>query len=302
MREEHITGSVWRLGGSVLYRLVERYSVSHVLSVVEKYSVKKSYEIVYGAEIPYVSVDEIYRHLLPEKRLYEIYTMPRDELEYIVAELIDVLRDEIGISLQEIGVSGSILGGFHNPVYSDIDLVVYGCENTIKIYDSVGSVVESLRDRDLERWLYNQASLHMIDMDTAREMYHVYRRGVFMGRHVAFIFPRDRETYPPRYVSRPVSCVRTRLYVSERQCRALQYPGEADVDRVFEVSGVDREVSRELKKVYIYEGAFSPILFRGGLLEVEGSLQRVYDFMTGESYYVVSVGTRECRSSVRRLG
>jgi len=300
-QDKNFLTSIWRYATKDLYRVLRRYSAEEVSEALDRYSVKKFHDIVYGVEMPYLSYEDIYVHLTPEERLREIYYNPRDELELITAETVDHIRSYVSISLKDIGVGGSLLGGFHNTTYSDIDLVVYGATNACSIYETSNLFLESLKDQELEVWIKNQISLHNIDFNTAREMYHIYRRGVFKKKYVTFTFPSDPRNYPSRYMSRPIRCVRAKIQIEERQCKALQYPGEVYIDKILETDVSDRYVRSQLKKLFIYEGSFSPLLFKGGIFKITGSIQKAYDFETNEEYYVLVLGSRECKTEIFRV-
>ncbi|MEZ0290253.1 MAG: hypothetical protein ABWJ42_04100 [Sulfolobales archaeon] len=285
--------SIWRYNSVPLKRLVERYSVEYVRRVFER-NQSHSHEISYGVAVPYVSWEHVIRYFKPEERLREIYSNPRDSLELKLSELVESIKSSLGVSLSDIGVSGSMLGGFHNPTYSDIDLVIYKCENISRIVENIETLVKPLDREELNRWISNQMFLHNIDLDLARRMYRVYRRGVFRNTQVTFIFPQEACPYPCRYVSKPIRCIEMKTYIEPRQCKALQYPGEIEIS-----ASISNQI--KVKKIYLYEGAYSPILYEGGEILVRGSLQKVYDLRGCEEYYVISVGSRECPSEIKPL-
>ncbi|MGC9009639.1 MAG: hypothetical protein ACP5I7_03390 [Sulfolobales archaeon] len=289
--------SLWKYRGVYLERVVQRYSVEYVVDAIKRYDIPTIYEPAYGVAMPYVSYSDILEYLYPEKRLHEIYENPKTLLEIRLAEFVDDLRSNLNIELGRIGVSGSILGRFSNDLYSDIDVVIYGCENISRIYENIDSVLRPLKDKELERYITNLALLHKIDLETARKLYRTYRRGVYKDKNISIIFPSDPCEYPCRLMSQPLSCVSIKLYVPEKQCKALQYPGEAYVEKV-----LDKDLSNyDIRKIILYEGIFSPIIYEGGVLLVQGALQRLYDFSTNEAYYIVSVGSRECSYMVKKL-
>ncbi|MGC9148295.1 MAG: hypothetical protein ACP5GI_02480 [Sulfolobales archaeon] len=289
--------SLWRYRGVYLERVIQRYSVEYVLDVIKRYEIPTIYEPAYGITMPYVSYSDILEYLYPEKKLREIYENPKTLLEIRLAEFVDDLRSSLSVELRSIGVSGSILGGFSNDLYSDIDVVVYGCENISRIYENIDSVLRPLQGREFERYITNLALLHKIDLETARRLYRTCRRGVYKDKHISIIFPSDPCEYPCRVMSQSLSCVSVKLYVPEKQCKALQYPGEAYVEKV-----LDKDFSSyDIRKIILYEGVFSPVIYEGGVLLVQGTLQKIYDLSIDDKYYVVSVGSRECPYLVKKL-
>jgi len=277
--------SMWKLMRIPMRRVVERYSVSHIERSFRSYQ-ETSWDPVFGAEMPSIGYLEVLTHLLPDERGYEVYTRPRDRLEAIASELIEAVGSAAGVPLGSIGVGGSLLGSFHNVVRSDIDLIVYGCENASKVYDKAGEVGETLSGKTLERWAENLSRLHGVSIEVARAMYSPYRRIIFRGVEATFVFPEERRRYGEEVVLSTSTCVEALLEVEGGQCTALQYPARARVERVIEVS---RGIGR-VEGLILYEGTYSPILYRGGVLRVAGLAQLVLP----RGVYRIAVGTREC--------
>ncbi len=282
--------SFWYFRGVPLVRVVERYSVGDVLRASSVQD--RVYDPVYGAEVPYLRYSRIYMHLAPEARAREILDRPADDLEALASEAIMDLKSSSGVPLSSIGVGGSILGGFHNVGFSDIDLVVYGCDNASRVYGSIESFAEPLRGGDLERWVRNQASLHGVSVDLARMMYAPYRRSLYRGRALTVVFPEDPSRYGDRYIRSLGSCCMARLEVPPSQCGALQYPGLAWVEGSVIPSRGCRFAGVEVGCVIIYEGAFSPLIYRGGSMILRGLLVGLYP----DGVYCLVVGARECLS------
>lgn len=65
----------------------------------------------------------------PEERLQEIIELsPTDDLIHALQKLVAMIIVDQGLPLKDFGVFGSILHGFHNPSFSDLDMTVYGRE------------------------------------------------------------------------------------------------------------------------------------------------------------------------------
>lgn len=70
----------------------------------------------------------------PQERLQElIHTPQTDELINAMKQVLKITTKKSGLKTQNFGVFGSMLHGFHHPVYSDIDLTVYGKNENQKI-------------------------------------------------------------------------------------------------------------------------------------------------------------------------
>ncbi|MGB9714378.1 MAG: nucleotidyltransferase domain-containing protein [Candidatus Bathyarchaeales archaeon] len=70
----------------------------------------------------------------PEEKLERIFEKePKDELLVSTQKVLEIVNGRAGLSLENLGVFGSLLHGFYHPRYSDIDLIVYGRRNIAKI-------------------------------------------------------------------------------------------------------------------------------------------------------------------------
>lgn len=68
-------------------------------------------------------------YYVPEERLAQILANPSDRLEEELCRVVESIQANTGIPTAEIGVTGSILLGIHDPSFSDIDLNILGRQN-----------------------------------------------------------------------------------------------------------------------------------------------------------------------------
>jgi len=69
------------------------------------------------------------------KRLIE--TDPEDELVAALQNVLELAMQGSGLLAKDFGVFGSMFHGFHHPEFSDIDLIIYGRENTVKLCETL---------------------------------------------------------------------------------------------------------------------------------------------------------------------
>lgn len=81
----------------------------------------------------FVPQEKISRYYCPETRLAEILAFPGDSLEEEIAKFASHLMETTRITRGDLGITGSVLLGIHDPHLSDIDLMVYGLENALRI-------------------------------------------------------------------------------------------------------------------------------------------------------------------------
>lgn len=67
---------------------------------------------------------------------------PGDFLTQKTLESLEFILDESGLQIDDFGLFGSILHGFHHPDYSDIDFVVYGRKSLSTLLSTLGDLYE----------------------------------------------------------------------------------------------------------------------------------------------------------------
>lgn len=95
------------------------------------------YDSVFGRRLEGVPIENISVCYEPVKKVFELLEKAEpDEVERQATELIQRLHDSSDVSLQKLGLSGSILVELHNEE-SDIDPIVYGRENCKAVYEAL---------------------------------------------------------------------------------------------------------------------------------------------------------------------
>lgn len=94
----------------------------------------------------------------PEVRLEELVeTRPRDELHSAMQEALDFTCAHADVSVKSFGVFGSLLHGFYNPKFSDIDLITYGSRNVARLRESLDQLYENGSSPFLNEFMTDQA-------------------------------------------------------------------------------------------------------------------------------------------------
>ena len=120
-----------------LYDLEERREF-----LAEKYPYYLRFDPVFSLELQAVPLSRISRHYVPSTRLRELLSSAsRDSLEEKAVNLALLIKEEAGIPLSSIGISGSILVGLHTE-NSDIDIVVRGEREGCKVYEAMALLFE----------------------------------------------------------------------------------------------------------------------------------------------------------------
>lgn len=173
----------WSSGSTHYTRAMRYYSASEVVRNVgwleKHYPHYVFYSKVLGFKISAVPKACILKHYIPQKRLEEVVKGgPKDVLEQKVLELVDLLSERSDVPKRFFGVTGSILLNLHNPKFSDIDLVVYGREQSLSVKDAVLSLYEErssgltrLQGAALEKWCSEKAEAYPVSLSEAAAIY-----------------------------------------------------------------------------------------------------------------------------------
>jgi predicted nucleotidyltransferase len=99
---------------------------------------------------------------------------PSDSLEEKLLGLVGYLREHADVE-GRIGVTGSILTRSHNPAFSDIDITVYGREESRRVREAVlqarrESVIRGRGEEELERWVAQRAEKFPLSREELRRI------------------------------------------------------------------------------------------------------------------------------------
>jgi len=97
-------------------------------------------------EVSWVPKNKVKKYYHPFDRLEEIKKKgPKDPLEERLIKLASLLEDSTGIE-GSIGVTGSILTGTHNPKFSDLDLTIYGSNESYEVKKAILELKEASKE------------------------------------------------------------------------------------------------------------------------------------------------------------
>ncbi len=299
--------TIWRKGNVLFNRILPFYSAIGVSltrkAIEEDHPDYLVWDDVLGIEMIEVPRTDIIRRLLPEERINEVISISRDqldELERETAELVNILSEYSDVPPSSFGVTGSILLKIHNPMYSDIDLVVYGKDNSFAIRDSIKRLIEEdprfyrPSGEVLEEWARELVRVQPLNLREAMIL-----RGkdkwdrLFFNRRQFSMHPvlREDET-PERYgdrIYRGEGLVEIRARVKNNEY-SLFMPAVYEVDDVQVTKGPKVE---DIREVASFESIYTDIADIGEQIRVFGRLERVLDRRYGKEYHRVVIGSFE---------
>jgi predicted nucleotidyltransferase len=228
--------------------------------------------------VPRESVHRIYS---PHERLEELRASARnDALQEDAVAFASILQEEAGIEWRSLGISGSLLIGLHTP-RSDLDLVVYGSENSRAVHRTLlalraaGGPVEALGERELAA-LYQERGASAF---ATPEAYALRERakamqGCFRGRPYFIRFLKAPEELDERYGDRiytPLGQATIEATVVDAR-ESLFTPCCYRVNRVRVLEGPAVEA---LTEIVSYRGRFCEQAREGERVRAAGTLERV---------------------------
>jgi hypothetical protein len=171
----------WGRGRSRYRRVLEHYNVPSVVDSMEllranapRYLFEST---VHGITLPAVPTGRIAQHLRPEQRRLQLEsTEDRDELEDRTLELIDLISKNTGVPAGSFGVTGSVLARIHDPTFSDIDLVVYGFNNAVRVRSFMQNLkgsfgtVRRLTGEPQEKWIAERLKSTLLTRQDSTEL------------------------------------------------------------------------------------------------------------------------------------
>src|SRR5262245_29791959 len=128
----------WARGDIFYHRELPYYHVRNVMHTLEFLEREQPRYVwldpIQGLRFSFVPRDAVARYYAPEQRRAEIRRRgPSAPLEADALAVISILAESAGLCEECFGIGGSILLGLHNPAFSDIDVIVYGCDNALRV-------------------------------------------------------------------------------------------------------------------------------------------------------------------------
>lgn len=278
------SSGLWQRGGTAYHRELAFYHAHQVALTLDELEKRYPHYVhncpVRDLRFSMVPHGDIRRYYCPETRLAEVLAGPKDILEEELARVTGALRQQAGIPGEDLGVTGSILLGIHNPEISDIDVILYGGENARRLR-------QALNERALEGFSpmsaayeaeWRQGVIRNFGLTGRQAAWLISRRWNFAcfgeGSHVVSLHParRDaeiRETYGEHlYREAGVACIQATI---ARADEAVFLPAVYGVEQVHFLEGTPVE----LEEIHTYEGLFGQIGEPGLRVEARGKLEKI---------------------------
>jgi predicted nucleotidyltransferase len=233
----------------------------------------------------------------PEERLREILDEPKDSLELLAQKAAVTLHDELQIPFETLGISGSILWRGHNPEFSDINMNIYGFQESWYLqenYTTLENEAAHTRLRNLPEW--NRAiervsnRLPILSLDDLQSLFS-HRKALCIDNRCIGITPiLQSEQIPIKHGSESYTTLSQEpitLRTTIEDCtHGIFHPA---IYRISPKSVDGFSVTR----ILVYDGAFCGLFTNGDQIEVSGTLQRVTVTDSSDEFHQLMVGTKD---------
>jgi len=232
-----------------------------------------------GKEVISAPLSSVKRVYVPKECLRSLIELKnRDNLQEMTLDFIELLSNGSGIALEDFGVHGSVALNMHT-TKSDIDIVIYGSENSRKLEKAIGILVK-------EGTLIYQSNNRL---DVARRFKGRYKNRIFM--YNAIHKPEEIKTKYGLHKYIPVAPLKF-CCVIEDDSEAMFRPAIYKIENykpINEKSELPRNKTPKLVVSMI--GCYRNVARKGDKIKVSGMLESVENLETHEVFHQAVVGT-----------
>lgn len=293
----------WGTGHSRYRRALATYNVLSVMDSMRFLSQEAPQYIfesaVEGISLPAVPKDRIASHLFPETRLLELQSAKsRDELESKATKLTQVLSKGAGVQIESLGLTGSILARIHNPRFSDIDLVVYGFANALRVKtflhtpeNSPSREIRKLTGTSREKWISERLrSTPLTRQDAVALLARKWNIGSFEGTDFSIHAVHTEMEVHGEYGDdryKPLGIIDATARIASAE-ESMFMPAVYQIEQP-EMKG--SPAVRGLDRIVSYEGLYADVAVEGETVSCRGKLERV-ESSSGVSHRIL-IGSPE---------
>jgi predicted nucleotidyltransferase len=252
--------------------------------------------------IPEKAISQIFD---PREGLKVLMNMPekeRDEHLSSVISFVELLLKS-GISKQDLGITFSTIVGHYDPKFSDINIVIYGKENSWKVLKFLETVKHpDLRWKTEQEWEHFRQKRNRSSIFTKQEFFEQMSRkkteGYFQNKlFVLFPVEKENETWEKwgKEEFIPKGLVEVEASVIDNY-NSLLRPGYFEIKNSQVFSGLKVPVS----KIVFYSRDYVMQALNGEKIKACGLLEEVKNLKTNKKYYRVVIGYFDSYTNERR--
>lgn len=295
----------WGKGATRFKRILPYYTTPLLLETFQL--LEKSYpqylfdSPVLGIRMSAVPLTSIKTYYCPVEKLRQLFEVDKlDALQAQLVEFVHLLSDESGIPDSFFGVTGSLLIDIHRPRFSDMDITIYGGENSQKLretllffYEAPRSPISRLKGRALERWCKLMSDLYPVTIKMAKKIYErKWNIGKYRDTGFSIHSIKCDEEIVEKYGDRvftPKGIVEARATVSD----VTESPFLPATYGIKHVSTIEGLRGADLREVTTYESLYGGLAEVGEEILIRGKLEGVEDKRKQMGYHRILVGSLE---------
>jgi len=294
----------WRKGKDRFKRVMRTYTIP---SLLETFELLKNahpqylfFSPIYNITMTAVPRENIVNHFEPEKKLAKLFKKSRlDSLQKKVVRFVSLLSKLSAVSVSDFGITGSILLNIHNPSFSDMDVTVYGSENSYAVRKALTELpltsnfnVKRFNEAKLAKWVVQKTQNHPLNHTEAERIYErKWNIGIFdhtlFSVHPVKLEKELIEKYGDK-IYHPSGMVTVRAVVDDSG-DSIFLPATYKVREV----KIEENIEANVEEMVTYEGLYDSLAEKGERIEVKGKLEHVVDKRTNAKYDRVLVGSPE---------
>jgi len=298
-----------RWGGDQKYsRTMPTYTVPSLLKNIDllagSYPQYVFNSRAYSVRMSAVPKKLIKEHYCPERKLEELIGSGElDALQDEAVRLVAYLSDKAGVSERFFGVTGSVLLNIHKPEFSDIDLLVYGWQNSLRVrailieeFNGGRRLRKQSSKAYLEKLLQRWTENYPLTLEEAGRLFERrWSYGFFMERAFSLHPVKTRDEISEKYgdkIFTPEGIVTGRARIIDAS-DGVFLPCTYGIDGLKLETGKAGVEGRKVTAIVSYDGFYAGLFNDGDRVEVKGKLERVSDRRNGETGYRILVGSPE---------
>jgi predicted nucleotidyltransferase len=273
----------WRFGDNQLFRAEKLYTARNYQTFIEAFRNNFPNYLYYdqtrGKELITAPYDTIEQVFVPKDRLVWLQNLPNpDNLQKLALQLINLIHKESNVSLDDLGIHGSIALNMHAPE-SDIDFVVYGTQNFRQVEEAIQNLVNTGR---LSYIAGNR-------IEAARKFQGRYQGKIFM--YNATRKPEEVTTKYGDYTYTPLEPLRFTATVCD-DTQTMYRPSTYKITN-YQPQDPQSELPLEQTPTQITSniGLYRNVARTGQQVKAAGTLEKVQSTLEGSVFYQVVVGT-----------
>lgn len=287
---------LWGKPPNLYERPIKEYTIRNVKKMMN--FLKKNYphyihRIFNDIEFSAVPYENVAIHYKPEEKLQQLIKLNfKDELQKKTVELALMLSNESKVKIENFGVTGSILIDLHKLNFSDIDLTIYGKENSLAVkkalmnlYSKEGEI-QKFSIKDFKEWYKMKGHLYPLTFKEALILFEkAWNKGKFKNTPFSIhpIKIENKEDYCEKQYS-SLSLIACKAKVIDAS-ESIFMPGKYKVE--CKLKGI------EISEIVTFEGFYAGIAEEGEEILVKGKLEKIEDKNRNESYFRIVVGSLE---------